>query len=199
MVRIAKYNDNSFIDGAIDIAAQCGIACVSMSAIAVKAGAPIGSVYHRFESRSAILARAWLKVRADFRSDVASLWRCDDDGDDHWAAVAALLNWCRAKPVYARFWLACDACPDFGGPLALELQAQVEAEQAALDACFLRCAPAGQDGALPALRFLLLDAPIGIVKPYLMQNQPIPLCAEAILRASHDAVRAWSAQANRST
>lgn len=35
---------------------------------------------------------------------------------------------------------------------------------------------------LPALRFLLLDAPIAIVKPYLMQNQPIPLCAETILR-----------------
>lgn len=200
MVRIAKFSDNSFIDSAIDIAAQCGIACVSMSAIAVKAGAPIGSVYHRFESRSTILARAWLKVKADFRHDVASLWR--GDGDDHWAAVAALLNWCRDKPVYARFWLQCDACPDFGGPLTLDLQAQVEAEQAALDACFLRCAQAGQDGALPvppALRFLLLDAPIGIVKPYLMQNQPIPLCAEAILRASHDAVRAWSAQANRST
>jgi hypothetical protein len=40
MAGIAKYSDNSFIDGAIDIAAQYGIACVSMSAIAVKAGAP---------------------------------------------------------------------------------------------------------------------------------------------------------------
>jgi AcrR family transcriptional regulator len=198
MVRIAKYSDNSFIDGAIDIAAQYGIACVSMSAIAVKAGAPIGSVYHRFESRSAILARAWLKVKADFRREVASLWRADDS----WSAVAALLGWCRDKPVYARFWLQCDAGPDFGGPLMPDLQAQVKAEQAALDACFLRCAQAGQNSALPmlpALRFLLLDAPIAMVKPYLMQNQSIPLCAEAILRASHDAVRAWAAETNRST
>lgn len=189
MVRIAKYNDNSFIDSAIEIAAQCGIACVSMSAISVKAGAPIGSVYHRFESRSAILARAWLKVKADFRHDVASLWQHGDT----WAAVAALLTWCRDKPTYARFLLQCDACPDFGGPLAPQLHALIEAEQAALDACFLLCAQA-EGSALPALRFLLIDAPIAIVKPYLTQHQPIPLCAEALLRVSHDAVRAWAGQ-----
>jgi AcrR family transcriptional regulator len=193
MVRIAKYNDNSFIDGAIDIAAQCGIVSVSMAAIAIKAGAPIGSVYHRFDSRSTILARAWLKVKSDFRRDVASLWRHGDT----WAGVAALLTWCRDKPIYARFLLQCDACPDFGGPLVPELHALIEAEQAELEACFLLCAQAegsAAASALPALRFLLIDAPIAIVKPYLIQHQPIPPCAEALLRVSHDAVRAWAGQ-----
>ena len=61
MVRLAKFNENNFIDSAIAVAAQCGVAAVSMAAIAVKAGAPIGSVYHRFDSRNAILARAWLR------------------------------------------------------------------------------------------------------------------------------------------
>jgi AcrR family transcriptional regulator len=197
MVRIAKYSDNSFIDGAIDIAAQCGIASVSMSAIAIKAGAPIGSVYHRFDSRSTILARAWLKVKSDFRHDVASLWRHGDT----WAAVAAMLTWCRDKPTYARFLLQCHTGPDpdFGAPLAPELHALIEAEQEELEACFLLCAQSQAQGsaaasALPALRFLLIDAPIAIVKPYLISNQPIPPCAEALLRVSHDAVRAWAGQ-----
>jgi AcrR family transcriptional regulator len=193
MVRIAKYNDNSFIDGAIDIAAQCGFVSVSMSAIAIKAGAPIGSVYHRFDSRSTILARAWLKVKSDFRHDVASLWRHGDT----WAGVAALLTWCRDKPTYARFLLQCDTFPDFGGPLASDLHALVEAEQEELEACFLLCAQAeggAIPAALPALRFLLIDAPIAIVKPYLILDQPIPPCAEALLRVSHDAVRAWAGQ-----
>jgi AcrR family transcriptional regulator len=191
MVRIAKYSDNSFIDAAIDIAAQCGIVSVSMSAIAISAGAPIGSVYHRFDSRSTILARAWLKVKSDFRHGVASLWH---DGDT-WAGVAALLTWCREKPTYARFLLQCDTCPDFGGPLAPELHALIEAEQAELDACFLLCARS-RASALPALRFLLIDAPIAIVKPYLISHQPIPPCAEALLRVSHDAVRAWAGQSH---
>ncbi len=192
MVRIAKYNDNSFIDAAIDIAAQCGIASVSMSAIAVKAGAPIGSVYHRFDSRSTILARAWLKVKSDFRHEVASLWQHGDT----WVGVAALLTWCRDKPIYARFLLQCDTGPDFGGPLVPELHALIETEQAELDACFLLCAQACDSAlpTLPALRFLLIDAPIAIVKPYLILHQPIPLCADALLRVSHDAVRTWAGQ-----
>ena len=150
MARIAKYSDNSFIDGAIDIAAQYGIACVSMSAI----------------SRPARRRRAAGLVPRQ-------------------TGVRQVLAAMRRLP---GFWRAVDA-----GPAG----AQVKAEQAALDACFLRCAQAGQDSGLPilpALRFLLLDAPIAIVKPYLMQNQPLPLCAEAILRASHDAVCAWAAK-----
>lgn len=194
MVRLAKFNENHFIDSAIEIAAQCGFAAVSMSAIALKVGAPIGSVYHRFDSRSAILARAWLRVKADFRSDVASLWASGDG--DTWAGVHALLEWCRRKPVYARFLLQCEDNPDFNGALSAELTAELEAEQAELDACFERCMAALQgDGShlSSTLRFMLIDAPVAIVKPYLTQNQPIPASADAMLRVSHDAVRGWAA------
>ncbi len=195
MVRLAKYNENTFIDAAIEIASQCGIASVSMSAIATKAGAPIGSVYHRFDSRSTILARAWVTVKADFRLEVATLW----EQADTWAGVQALLSWCRAKPVYARFLLQYDDCPDFGGALAAELIDRLDAEQLQLDACFARCTHAlrcNTDDARHTVRFALIDAPIAIVKPYLMQNQSIPPHVDMVLRASHDAVCAWTTQAN---
>ncbi|WP_317205289.1 TetR/AcrR family transcriptional regulator [Janthinobacterium sp.] len=190
MVRLAKFNADNFIDSAIDVGAQCGIAAVSMAAIAVKAGAPIGSVYHRFESRSAILARAWLRVKADFRADVASRW----DGADTWAAVAALLDWCRAKPVYARFLLQCEDYPVFDAALPAPLHAELETEQAALDACFERCLHATRQHAEAEamLRFVLIDGPVAVIKPYLANNRPIPAGVEAMLRASHDAVRAWA-------
>lgn len=200
MVRLAKFNENHFIDSAIEIAAQCGFAAVSMSAIALKVGAPIGSVYHRFDSRGAILARAWLRVKADFRSEVASLW-VNSDGDT-WAGVHALLDWCRRKPVYARFLLQCEDTPDFSGAnaaLSPQLMAELEAEQAELDACFERCMAAMQgDGTHlgSTLRFMLIDAPVAMIKPYLTQNQPIPASADAMLRVSHDAVRGWVALSN---
>ncbi|RSZ58370.1 TetR/AcrR family transcriptional regulator [Massilia atriviolacea] len=192
MVRLAKYNANTFIDGAIGIAAACGIGAVSMSAIAIGAGAPIGSVYHRFDSRSTLLAHAWLTVKADFRERVARHW----DEEDSWIPVAALLDWCRGKPVYARFLLQYEDCPDLGGPLAPELSELLEVEQARLDACFERCLRrrgADGDDAAHTLRFMLIDAPIAIVKPYLAQNKPIPATLDAILRASHDAVDALAA------
>jgi AcrR family transcriptional regulator len=192
MVRLAKYTANTFVDGAIGIAAACGIGAVSMSAIAVRAGAPIGSVYHRFDSRSTLLAQAWLTVKADFREQVARHW----DEQDTWIPVAALLAWCRSKPVYARFLLQYEDCPDLGAPLSAELSELLEVEQARLDACFERCLlrrGADGDDAAHTLRFMLIDAPIAIVKPYLAQNKPIPATLDAILRASHDAVDALAA------
>src|SRR4051812_40849856 len=122
MVRLAKYNEDSFIESAIQIAAQCGIGAVSMASIALKAGAPIGSLYHRFDSRGTVLARAWLKVRADFQEQVSVHWLRGDT----WQGVEAMLAWCRSKPVYARFMLASDQAPDFG-ELSAALHAELEA------------------------------------------------------------------------
>jgi AcrR family transcriptional regulator len=195
MVRLAKFTETHFIDSAIDVAAQCGIGAVSMSAIAVKAGAPIGSVYHRFDSRGTILARAWLRVKADFRQDVASRWQQDDS----WSGVAALLDWCRRKPVYARFLLLGDDAWIADAGLSPDMLAALEAEQSELDACFEHCTRALQDNVdadAVALRFILIDGPAAIVKPYLTNHQPIPACVDAILRASHDAVRGWAYRTN---
>ena len=198
MVRLAKFTETHFIDSAIDVAAHCGINAVSMSAIAVKAGAPIGSVYHRFDSRGTILAQAWLRVKADFRQEVASLWQRGDS----WNSVAGLLDWCRRKPVYARFLLLGDEAWIADAGLTPAMLAALETEQADLDACFEQCALAWHDKAAadtvaPMLRFILIDGPVAIVKPYLTNHQPIPACVDAILRASHDAVRDWANRTDR--
>jgi AcrR family transcriptional regulator len=189
MVRLAKFTEASIIDAAIELVAHCGVAAVSIAAIASKAGAPTGSVYHRFESRGAILARAWLCVKADFRLDVARHWA---EGDT-WAAVSGFLQWCRDKPVYAKFLLQCEDCPVFSDPLSAELNAALEVEQDALDLCFRQCLAhmrhAGAETEAEAiLRFTLFSSPIAMIKPYLLQDLSIPARIDAVLRASHDAV-----------
>jgi AcrR family transcriptional regulator len=197
MVRLAKYNEDSFIESAIQIAAQCGIGAVSMASIASMAGAPIGSLYHRFDSRNTVLARAWLKVRADFRAEVSCHWARGDT----WPAVEALVQWCRANPVYARFMLESDEAPDFG-ELAAQLRADLEADQGALDADFARCVQAllpDVADAAHVLRFILIGAPVAIVKPFLNQDLPIPPSVNAMLRSSHDAVCSWAGRAPSST
>jgi AcrR family transcriptional regulator len=186
MVRLAKYTEDSFIDSAIRIAAQCGTGAVSMASIASASGAPIGSLYHRFDSRGAVLARAWLKVRADFRAEVVCHW----ERGHTWHAVSALLQWCRSKPVYARFMLQSDDAPDFG-ELSEQLLAELEADQAAFDAAFercLQCMPPGLPNAAHVLRFMLIGAPVAIIKPFLSQDQDIPPFIDAVLRSAHDAV-----------
>lgn len=190
MVRLAKYSEDTFIDSAIQIAAQCGIGAVSMASIAQRAGAPVGSLYHRFDSRGTVLARAWLKVRADFRDAVCLHW----ERGDTWRGVEAMLAWCRAKPTYARFLLQSDQAPDVG-ELAASLHAELEADQAALDAAFERCLhslPGGLDQPAHLLRFALIGAPVAIIKPFLNQDQAIPASIDAVLRCSHDAVCPWT-------
>lgn len=196
MVRLAKFNEDHFINAAIEIAAHCGVSAVSIAAIANKTGAPVGSVYHRFESRDTILARAWLKVKNDFRQTVASQWALGDT----WQSVASFLLWCRSNPLYAQFLLQCENTPVFNETLSQELHAQLEAEQSALDACFeLGLHSARQhlldDDIATLLRFVLIDSPSAIVKPYLIQNRPIPTTIDAMLRASHDAVCLWATPA----
>ncbi|PWF46119.1 TetR/AcrR family transcriptional regulator [Massilia glaciei] len=193
MVRLAKYNEDGFIESAIRIAAQCGIGAVSMASIASNAGAPIGSLYHRFDSRNTVLARAWLKVRADFRAEVSCHWARGDT----WRAVETLVQWCRDKPVYARFMLQSDEAPDFG-ELSAPLREELEADQAELDAAFTRCVqtlPPGADDAGHVLRFVLIGAPVAMVKPFLNQDLPIPASINAVLRSSHDAVCTWARKA----
>ncbi|AIY43248.1 Transcriptional regulator [Collimonas arenae] len=191
MVRLAKFTEDSIIDASIEMVAHCGVAAVSISAIAGKAGAPTGSVYHRFESRGAILARAWLRVKSDFRNAVACHW---SEGDT-WAAVAGFLQWCRDKPLYAKFLLQCEDYPVFSEPLSAELNAALEAEQEALDLCFRQCLAHMPQGsadtgaeAEAVLRFTLFSSPIAMIKPYLLQDLNIPACIDDVLRASHDAV-----------
>ena len=187
MVRLAKYTEDGFLESAIHIAAQCGMDAVSMASIASNAGAPIGSLYHRFNSRNAVLARAWLKVRADFRGAVTAHW----SSGDTWRAVEALLDWCRANPDYARFVLQSDDVPDFGD-VSVDLRAELEADQAQLDAAFARCLQTlpPLDNPEHVLRFILIGAPVAIVKPFLAHGLAIPPSINAVLRSSHDAIRA---------
>jgi len=191
MVRLAKFTDDNIINAAITLVAHCGVASVSIAAIAGKAGAPTGSVYHRFESRGAILARAWLRVRADFRTQVAGHWSRGQTRD----GVDALLAWCRSEPIHAAFLLQCDDRPVFQETLSAELSAALEAEQAALDQCFRQCLERIQqrstDPELEAvLRFTLFASPFAMIKPFLLQDLPIPARIDQVLRASHDAVLA---------
>lgn len=193
MVRLAKFNEDIFITAAIEIVAHCGVSAVSISAIANKTGAPVGSVYHRFESRDTILAKAWLRVKKDFRSTVASKWAAKDT----WHAVACFLAWCRTNPVHAKFLLRCENYPVFSETLSPDLHGQLESEQAALDACFAQCARIASrepvnENIDAMLRFILIDSPTAIVRPYLMQNLPIPDAIDTMLRASHDAVCHWA-------
>ena len=98
MARKAEFDENTFILAAIDLVALGGPGAATMSAIAACAGAPTGSIYHRFSSRSALLGAAWLHALTAMTNEV--LPRLYDGKDDQ--AITSLISWAAQNPTLAR-------------------------------------------------------------------------------------------------
>src|SRR5258708_16490269 len=66
MGRPARIFPTDLINAASKIAARLGPARATIAAIAKEAGAPIGSMYHRYPSRGALLAEVWIAAAERF-------------------------------------------------------------------------------------------------------------------------------------
>src|SRR3954468_12593816 len=101
MGRRAQFSDSDLLQAAAEVAAHGGPAAATVGAIAKAAGAPTGSLYHRFPSRDVLLGRLWLDLIGRFQAGwMEALARGD-------AAAAALhsVAWARAHPREARLLL----------------------------------------------------------------------------------------------
>src|SRR6201999_3668341 len=107
MGRQAKHDPDALLDAAAAIAAAEGPAAVTMVAVAARAGALSGSLYHRFPTRAALLAALWLRTVARFQAGWLAALR-NGGGDPHVAIVAAarhVVSWSRRNRVEARVLL----------------------------------------------------------------------------------------------
>ncbi|MCB9479430.1 MAG: TetR/AcrR family transcriptional regulator [Deltaproteobacteria bacterium] len=105
MGRSSKYSKEQIVTSAAELIAEGGVQAATMTAIAKRSGAPIGSLYHRYPSREALLAELWLDLIEQFQAGLTSTL----DGDPPLeAAVATALyavRWTREKPVESRVML----------------------------------------------------------------------------------------------
>lgn len=176
MVRTARFSADHFIDAAIALVAEGGPGAATMQAIARRVGAPTGSIYHRFESRSAILAGAW---NASYGSLARAMTPLLHDGRPREAALA-LPSWAGRDWRRARFLLLHEPVSLFEDapppePLRLEME-QLESE---MDDAFRACITRTSDGSmreedLARAKFLIFDAPIAILRPHLQAEITIP-------------------------
>jgi len=86
---------------ALALLGEAGFRGVTMTAIAERTGAPIGSVYHRFASREILLAELWVELIDSFQTDFLAELR---KGDGKRAAMHTL-RWIRKHPNKARVFL----------------------------------------------------------------------------------------------
>ncbi|MDQ1080212.1 TetR/AcrR family transcriptional regulator [Pseudoroseomonas cervicalis] len=196
MVRTARYSAELFVDAAMTLVAEHGPAAASLQAIARKVGAPTGSIYHRFESRSAILGTAWNQAYGGFVARLAPLLR---QGRMREAALA-ILPWAAEDPRRARFLLLHEPVELFEDtPPPAPLRAALERLEAELDGAFRQglalrrggdaLAEAGlAEEDLARARFLVFDGPIALLRPALLAGGGLPPHLGAMIHELHGGV-----------
>jgi AcrR family transcriptional regulator len=96
--RPAKFSDADLVGAVGRIVAADGPGAVTVRSVAAEAGAPVGSIYHRFASRELLVATAWAAAVQDFQAGyLAALADPDVDGAARSAARHVPL-WAGAHP-----------------------------------------------------------------------------------------------------
>ena len=100
MGRKAYFQHNEFIDAAVQIIAEDGLGALTIAALAKRINAPVGSVYHRFPSRDALLAELWLNIIELYQNEFLKYLQ-----EDGLKATLDGLKWVRTHPYEARIML----------------------------------------------------------------------------------------------
>lgn len=182
MVRNAHFDQDSFILSAIELVSLGGPASATMSAIAKNAGAPTGSLYHRFPSRTALLGAAWITALGSMSDHMLPL--LNQKRTDQ--AVQALIHWIEENPAFARLIMLYEESDIIDGPLPDSLHTKLSQTHRALGKALTNLLKSLGKDLSPAnmalVNFALFDGPIAAMKPSLRGQQKISRqCSEAAL------------------
>jgi AcrR family transcriptional regulator len=105
MGRRAQFTDDDFLDAAVRLISEGGPSAATIGAIADLAGAPTGSVYHRFASRDLLLARLWIRTVQRFQQGFLEVFAGDDLDVAAEQAALHVVRWSREHLAEARVLL----------------------------------------------------------------------------------------------
>ncbi|CAL9388964.1 hypothetical protein SUDANB121_01224 [Nocardiopsis dassonvillei] len=191
MGRPARFDSDALVAAATALAARGGPAAVTMAAVAREAGAPSGSVYHRFSGRPALLAAVRLGALADFQEGCHEALSAPDPLAAAVGAARHVPAWSRGAPERARVLLYSDA--DFEAerwpPAERERRdrgnARLRAAVVAV-AAGLRAPGEAPEAALERVRTAVVDLPLALVRRHLAEGGAVPARAvEAAGEAAH--------------
>jgi AcrR family transcriptional regulator len=106
MPRPRTHTDEQILSAVRDLLLAHGSRGVTTAAVSERSGAPTGSLYHRFGSRSAMVAEMWVRTIRDFHVELLAAADAADPGMDRAMAVAgAIIDYSARHPEDARLML----------------------------------------------------------------------------------------------
>jgi len=190
--RKAIFERRDMTGAALRLVADRGPQAVTIAALAREVGAPTGSIYHRYRSRDQLLAELWMDVVEGFQDGfVASLAQASDVS----GAVATarhMASWTRGHPLEARLLLLHRRQDFMSGEWPPELGERAAALEPQIGAALRSFAERayGRTDAetLARLRYALLDAPFGGIKPYVQARKRLPPVVDDLVAKTARAV-----------
>ncbi|MBO8186326.1 TetR/AcrR family transcriptional regulator [Streptomyces spirodelae] len=184
MARPPRFDTEQLLDAAVRLAAVSGPAGVTMAAVAKEAGAPSGSLYHRFAGRPALLAEVWVRTVERFQDSYLHALAAHDDAREAGCAGARhVVAWSRAHPEETRLLLYGPG--DFGReswPAAYRSRAERGNRRVfgELGALGTRLGAEGPE-AVERITLALIDLPLSVVRRHLRDGGSLPPHAEAVV------------------
>ena len=187
MGRKAYFTNEDFLDAAIKIIAEDGLGALTIAGLATRITAPVGSVYHRFPSRDALVAELWLNIVESFQNEFLKILQ-----DDGLKATLACLQWVREHQSEARIMLLYRIDDLTTGEWPQDLQKRARRlEKDLFDgiAAFTK----KQFGSITQENidrtlFAIHDAPIGIMRRYLHDHKTPPESIADLIRETYETI-----------
>lgn len=179
MGRPRVHDDDAILDAARTLVIRSGTTAATVSAIAEASGAPMGSLYHRFGSRDALLSETWMRaVRRSQQPWLEALERTSarDGAVD---AGLSIFDFCRSHFDDARL-LVAGAPPE----LRAELRRINEPAVAALRVVAKRMWGHARAEDVELLLLATVDLPLGAVRRHLSSGTMPPVSLRAPLEAA---------------
>jgi AcrR family transcriptional regulator len=103
--RPPKYSSEQILDAVLEVLKRTGPADLTVAMVSDVLGAPSGSIYHRFDSRDALVASAWLRTGERFAAQLTRALQGSDPLRGALLGVDLTLDWARRRPTEASFFL----------------------------------------------------------------------------------------------
>jgi AcrR family transcriptional regulator len=191
MSRPPKFDEEQILAAASRLVADLGPSGASVAAIARNIGAPIGSIYHRFDSRDVLLAEVWLRAAGAFQAAYFERLSGRPPLAAGLAAALYLPERVREHPDEARLLLLHrrEDFVDRGWPApmrrrAVSLGREVESE---LRAFARRLCGVHDARTVTMVTFAVLGAPFAAVRPHVAAQEDPPAYVDELVRVTYEA------------